>query len=106
MTVDPTARFVYIAIFDNNNISLFGIGSDGALTPVSGSPFATGAGPVSVAVDPMAEFAYVANIDSNDISAYRIGSSGTLTTVQGSPFPAREKLPSLAITRLLPSPRD
>jgi hypothetical protein len=32
-----------------------------ALTPVPGSPFATGVRPASVAMDPRAAFAYVAN---------------------------------------------
>jgi 6-phosphogluconolactonase len=96
-------QFAYVANFYSNLVSAYSIGSNGALTPVAGSPFGEDAavGPVSVAVDPMAKFAYVANIDSNDISAYSIASYGALTPVPGSPFAARVKPASVAITRLL-----
>jgi 6-phosphogluconolactonase len=103
VAVDPTAKFFYVANFSSNNVSAYGISSNGALTPVSGSPFPTGVGPVSVALNDTAKFAYVANIDSNDISAYSIASNGALTPVPGSPFAARVKPASVAITRLMPS---
>src|SRR3984957_13453286 len=96
-------QFAYVANFYSNLVSAYSIGSNGALTPVPGSPFGQGAavGPVSVTVDSTAKFAYVANIDSNDISAYSIASNGALTPVPGSPFAARVKPASVAITRLL-----
>ena len=102
MAVEPTAKFVYVANFSSNNVSAYGIGSNGALTPVSGSPFATGVGPVSVAVNATAKFAYVVNFSSKNVSGYRIASNGTLTPVPGSPFAARVKPASVAITRQLP----
>jgi 6-phosphogluconolactonase len=77
-----------LANFSSNNISGYGIGSNGALTPVSGSLFATGVGPVPVAVNSTAKFAYVVNFSSKNVSAYSIGSNGALTPVSGSPFPA------------------
>src|ERR1700675_4054369 len=93
-------QFAYVANFYSNLVSAYSIGSNGALTPVAGSPFGEDAavGPVSVAVDPMAKFAYVANIDSNDISAYSIASYGALTPVPGSPFAARVKPSPVATT--------
>src|ERR1700730_17811745 len=47
-------QFVYVANFYSNLVSAYSIGSNGALTPVPGSPFGEDAavGPVSVAVTP------------------------------------------------------
>ena len=74
-------QFVYVANFYSNLVSAYSIGSNGALTPVPGSPFGEDAavGPVSVAVDPTAKFAYEANFASNNISAFSIGSNGSYT---------------------------
>lgn len=98
--------FAYVANGGSNDISAYTIdGVSGALTPVSGSPFAAGNGPRSitvdpsgpvtssptgvVSVDPAGKFAYIANAASNSISAYSInGNTGALTAVSGSPFPA------------------
>ena len=69
-----------------NTVSAYIIGSTGALTPVLGSPFATGTVPTAVTADPLGNFAYVANEIDNTVSAYTIGSNGALTPVLGSPF--------------------
>ena len=76
MQMGPRATFAYVVNRGSNDVSAYSITSNEALTPVPGSPFPAGLGPLSVAVDPMAKFAYVANIDSNDISAYSIASNG------------------------------
>ena len=57
----------------------------GTLTPISGSPFAAGTNPSSLA---MAHGQlYVANQGSNNISAFAVDfNSGALTPVPGSPF--------------------
>jgi 6-phosphogluconolactonase len=81
------AQFAYVAN-QNGTVSAYSIGSNGSLTPVPGSPFAAGAGAISVAVDPTGELAYVANFGDNSVSAYSIGSNGALTPVIGSPFAA------------------
>jgi 6-phosphogluconolactonase len=104
--MDPAAKFAYVANRGSDDVSAYTIASNGALTPIPGSPFPAGRGPLSVAVDPMAKFAYVANIDSNDISAYSIGSNGALRPLPGSPFAARVKPAAVAITRLLPLSHD
>jgi 6-phosphogluconolactonase len=80
------AQFAYVANSGSSNVSAYRIGANGTLTPVPGSPFATGSYPQSVAVDPTGEFAYVANSGSSNVSAYRIGANGALTSVPGSPF--------------------
>jgi 6-phosphogluconolactonase len=57
-----------------------------ALTPVTGSPFASdGLAPFRVTVSPN-RFVYVTNQNSNDVSAFSINVQGGLTRVAGSPF--------------------
>jgi len=55
--VDPTGQFAYVANEASFNVSAYSIGSNGALTPVTGSPFPTGNEPVSVAITPHVAFA-------------------------------------------------
>jgi 6-phosphogluconolactonase len=84
-----TGRFAYVANRQSNSISGFAIDpGTGALTPLSGSPFASnGTTPTALTVDPNGQFLYVANNGSNSVSAYAIGAAGALTAV-GSPIAA------------------
>jgi 6-phosphogluconolactonase len=50
VAVDPTAKFAYVVNMGSNSVSAYSIGSNGALTPIPGSPFVTGSEPVSVAI--------------------------------------------------------
>jgi len=79
------------------NISAYRIRSDGALTPIPGSPFATGTDPHEMAIDPTGKFAYVANEVDNNVSGYRIGSNGALIPIPGSPFAAASFPLSVAV---------
>jgi len=90
VTVDPSGRFGYVANAGTNSVSAYTINaSTGALTAISGSPFAAGLNPTSVTVDPSDRFAYVANGSSANVSAFTINSgTGALTPIGGSPFPA------------------
>ena len=78
-----------------NSISAFSVGANGALTPVSGSPFPTGgngagggffaSNRITAAV--VEDVLYAANGASNNVSAFAINpSTGGLTPVTGSPF--------------------
>ena len=83
--------FAYVVNGGANTVSAYSINSStGALTQVSGSPFATGTGPQGIAADPAGKFLYVANYGAgagNTVSAYTINaSSGALMQVTGSPF--------------------
>jgi 6-phosphogluconolactonase len=91
VAVDPTGKFAYVTSIDDNvsgYVSGYAIDPNtGALTAISGSPFAAGVAPISVAVDPTGRFAYVANGNSNNVSAYTIDpTTGALTVTSGSPF--------------------
>lgn len=82
VAVDPGGKFLYIANNRSNNVSVLQIASNGALTAVSGSPFATGTNPIFVAVDPSGSFAFVVNFTDNTVNVYGVGSSGSLTLNQ------------------------
>jgi YVTN family beta-propeller protein len=71
--VDPSSRFLYVVGSGSNEVWAFTIDpSDGTLTSVGGTPFATGLEPRSVAVDPSGRFAYIANFGDSTVSAYSI----------------------------------
>ena len=66
VVVDPTGKFAYVASFGlaspggffvPSTVSAYSIGSNGALTPAPGSPFAAGLGATSVAITPLVPFA-------------------------------------------------
>jgi 6-phosphogluconolactonase (cycloisomerase 2 family) len=92
IAVASTGKFVYVT--DHQAARPVGFvrgytrdGTTGALTPLVGSPFASGNDPSYFAIGPDGKFAYVP--DANDIWVYSIdGTSGALTPIVGSPFPA------------------
>ena len=101
LAVAASGKYLYIPNTGDASISAFSMGSSGALTPISGSPFPSGGngsvnGPLGIAADADGKFVYVCNA-SNDISVFSIGSSGALTPVSGSPFPAGGNAPSAIV---------
>jgi 6-phosphogluconolactonase len=93
VAVDPTGKFAYVAnagsyFGSSGNIYAYKINAaTGALTPVFGSPFTAGNGPIDVVVDPKGTFVYVTNQNSNNVSAFKINTTtGALKQVAGSPF--------------------
>ena len=91
------AQFAYVANHDSNTISGYMINTaTGAFSAVTGSPFASGSDPHSIAV--ALGFAYVANFGDNNVSVYTINSAtGALTAVAGSPFASGEGPYALAV---------
>jgi 6-phosphogluconolactonase len=81
---------LFVANKASNNISAYAINqASGALTAMSGSPFASGTSPASLAVDPNGQLVLTANEGSNNVSVYTIngGNFGpVLNPVPGSPF--------------------
>jgi 6-phosphogluconolactonase len=98
LAVPLFSQFLYQTNTFSDNVSAYKMNaSTGALTPVPGSPFATGHGPQAISADPTGSFLYVLNDgfigasgnDIGSISAYTINAaSGALTEVAGSPFDA------------------
>jgi 6-phosphogluconolactonase len=111
LAIDPGGHFLFVAnegVFLNDpaqdipgSISVFSIGSGGALTAVAGSPFViqetspplptipNQPQPESVAVSNQGNFVYVADRNNSSVVAYAFdGSSGVLSPVPGQAFTA------------------
>lgn len=92
VTVDPMGRFLFVGNQASSSISVFSISSNGALTPVPGSPFPANS-PFQLVTNPSGTILFVNNFpdstvsDLNTVSAFQISSNGTLIPVPGSPFP-------------------
>jgi 6-phosphogluconolactonase (cycloisomerase 2 family) len=87
LIVDPTSAYLYVANAGDSTVSLFTIGTSGALTSAS-TPMATGTFPFFVTVDPSGKHLYVANTGSStgytaagSISQYLIGTGGVLSPI-------------------------
>jgi 6-phosphogluconolactonase len=84
---------VYVTAYDSSvtpNVGYvfgFSVGSGGALTPLSGSPFAAGVKPSAIASDATSAYVYVTDFSSANVRGYAVN-SGNLTPLSGSPFPA------------------
>jgi 6-phosphogluconolactonase (cycloisomerase 2 family) len=81
--IDPSGSHLYTGDFSmGNDIGAFDIDAiAGTVTPVTGSPFATGSGTLSVTVDQSGNYAYVTG--SAGVYAFKIGSSGALSALPG-----------------------
>ena len=90
--VCPVGNFLYAGNSGSDNVSGFSINSvTGALTLVSGSPFATGGSArdgISLAASPNGQFLFAGNPGSGNITVFSIAANGALTPITGSPFPA------------------
>jgi 6-phosphogluconolactonase len=64
----------------------FTVGSGGALTAASGSPYQAGIRPTAVTSDPTNRFVYVTDYASNDIIGYTVQSGGILNFLLNGPF--------------------
>lgn len=98
VVVSASGNFLYVTNTFTNTVSAYSISGAGALSPLSGSPFAAGTAPSGMTLPPTGAFLYVANTGSNNISAFNICDKvalscsdvnhpdGNLTPVAGSPF--------------------
>jgi hypothetical protein len=72
-------QFVYTADEATQNISGFQLNpSNGALTPIPGSPFYERLDPTRLAVNPAGTFLFVANYAYNDVSVFQIIRGGNV----------------------------
>lgn len=79
-----SGKYAYVTNTYSGAISAFSIdNTTGNLIPISGSPFATSARPVSVATHPSGKFLYVADLSANTpLSAYTIdATTGALALI-------------------------
>jgi 6-phosphogluconolactonase len=89
-TATPTAQSTSLAFVTNSGsgtVSAFMINSNGALSPIAGSPFAAGAGAEFMAFDSVHKLLFVSNQTANTLSAFSVNTTtGMLAAVPGSPF--------------------
>jgi trimeric autotransporter adhesin len=92
VTVVPAPEFAYVTNDTTpSTVSVFSVGTNGALTEISGSPFPNpGSGALSVTADPSGKFLYTTNFSDGTVTAYAITQSGSgigSLTLVGSPPP-------------------
>ena len=75
----------------------FSVGSGGALTATTGSPYRAGVKPSGLVADPTSRFVYVTDFASSQLIGYTIQSSGTLTFLVNGPFKTGSEPSAIAI---------
>ncbi len=75
----------------------FSVGSNGALTPVGGSPYEAGVKPSALTADPTSRFVYVTDFASNELIGYGVNSGATLNFIVAGPFKTGSEPTAIAI---------
>ena len=118
-TIVPTAvdvlansNDVYVAAYDQSAYNpggtvsssanpgwIFGlaVGSGGALTPTTGSPYKAGVKPSAIASDPVNRFVYASDYASNQLIGYAIQTNGSLNFLLNGPFKTGNEPSGVAI---------
>ena len=92
IVANPSVTFLYTDDVINGGIDAFSISSSGALSAISGSPFAMPSGwnPLwvdNIAIDPAGKFLYVPDASSNEVVGFTINATtGALASMASSPF--------------------
>jgi 6-phosphogluconolactonase (cycloisomerase 2 family) len=87
VTLCVANNYIFVSNEGSNTVSVFSMDKEtGVLSPIPGSPFATGgSGCQGLAITPDNRFLFAANTFSNNISVLSIGVDGSLTPCTGSP---------------------
>ncbi|MEU5726259.1 beta-propeller fold lactonase family protein [Micromonospora sp. NPDC047738] len=107
--ITPDGHHLYIASpgltrpDTQRNVSAYTINDNGSLTPVTGSPFQAGAGPLGIVASPDGRHLYVSNVDSSDLHIFAIGTDGGLRQVARSPLPTGGITPGFQALTLTPN---
>jgi len=101
VTVLPDNNAVFVTVYDKSSynpggsttsganpgwIFGFSVGSGGALTATSGSPYQAGVKPSGLAADPTSRFVYVTDYASNQLIGYQVQSGEMLAFMVNGPF--------------------
>jgi 6-phosphogluconolactonase (cycloisomerase 2 family) len=100
LTIDPTGKYLYASATSNGHgaVAAFTIDqTNGALTPLPGSPFLTptypgctsfcSISPTDLAVDPTGKYLYAAENIQDSVDGFKIDpTTGSLTNLPGSPY--------------------
>lgn len=107
VAVPGSGSEVYVSAYDSSvtpsagYVFGYSVGSNGVLTPVSGSPWPAGRQPSAVASDPTGSYLYVTDYGNGDVLGYSI-SSGVLTPLSGSPFPSGNQPSAIVVDPTYP----
>jgi 6-phosphogluconolactonase (cycloisomerase 2 family) len=98
LAVDNATANLYIARSGTGGgVRVFKIGTDGSLTEIARSPFASGGQAYTVVLDSTGKYAYAANRLNGTIYGYAVGTGGGLTALDGSPYGSGLQVSSLDI---------
>jgi 6-phosphogluconolactonase (cycloisomerase 2 family) len=75
----------------------YAVGSGGALTEASGSPYKAGVKPTALAADPTSRFLYATDFASNELIGYTIQSGSVLDFLINGPFKTGNEPSAIAI---------
>lgn len=86
IAVSSNGFFAYVANSQTNNVTVFRVGTNGALllgeaTPATPNPASVGTAPRALAISRDSRFLYVANSGSDSVTVFSIGTAGVLTRV-------------------------
>ena len=96
--LDSTTTHLYVANNGSSNVSLFTVGTNGALTSTTAQTTAsTGSGPVQMLIDPNGNYLLVGNVGARSVSELPIKSDATLGTAQTVTVPGVPQ--ALAVTK-------
>jgi 6-phosphogluconolactonase (cycloisomerase 2 family) len=85
--IHPAGSFLYVTDPTTSTISVFSVSTNGALSPIGGSPFgAQGTVASDMKIDPSGQHLYVGDWFRGIIAGFSISPSGALTPIVGSPF--------------------
>lgn len=98
LAIDSGTANLYIARSGTGGgVMVYTIGVGGALSPVKGSPFASGGQAYSVVLDKTGSYVYAANRLNGTIYGYSIGTGAVLTALSGSPYKSGAQVNSLGV---------
>jgi 6-phosphogluconolactonase (cycloisomerase 2 family) len=86
LALSPNGTFLFVTDSFSTDISSMAVGSDGALSQVPGSPFATSDWTGGIAVSRTGKFVYSALFTVAQIDGRVVDSTGALSPVPGTPF--------------------
>ena len=104
IAISPDGQHLYVATRISSSVNAYNIGSDGSLSSIPGSPFATdGTNGKALAFTPDGKRLYVSNNGSDDITGFNVASDGSLTLIPGSPWPTGGTDPDLESIAITPN---
>ncbi len=95
--LDPTATHLYVANNGSSNVSLFSVGSNGALSSMTQVAAPAGSNPLQLLIDPNGNYLLIGNVGGRSVSALAIKSDATLGTTQTTSVPSVPQ--ALAVTK-------